>query len=376
MTGDDNHHDQGVTDGDGTGEALLEPASPSLSPGTCDLSPAVDEPEERRYAVPPELEGRRLDQVLPQLDADLSRAAAQRLIAEGLCLLRGEPAEKSSRVTAGDAISVTLLPPIPPDVVAEAIPLDVVHEDADLIVINKPAGMVVHPAAGNPRGTLVNALLGHCRDLSGIGGELRPGIVHRLDKETSGLLVAAKSDHAHRDLARQIAQRTAQRTYWALVWGAPEPPEGEISAPIARHPRHRQMMGVVPGGREAITRHRVLATFHLGARHAPDVALLELQLQTGRTHQIRVHMAHVGHPVLGDPLYGRQRRLPQSAPTELVEALGALQGQALHARRLRLTHPTTGQELQFEAPLPDDFRRVLDQLRSHAGGVACATRRD
>jgi len=353
------------TDASAAGEAQ-EPrdAMPSVVP--VPLSDAQAEPEERDYVVPHDLAGQRLDQALARLEPELSRAAAQRLIAEGLCLLNGEPGEKSSRVAAGDRLSVTLLPAVPPEVAAEDIPLDVVYEDRDLIVINKPAGMVVHPAVGNPRGTLVNALLGHCRDLSGIGGELRPGIVHRLDKETSGLLVAAKSDRAHRDLARQIASRSAKRTYWALVWGVPEPATGEVSAPIARHPRHRQMMGVVPGGREAVTRYRVLETFRIGSpggKRGQSISLVELQLQTGRTHQIRVHMAHVGHPVIGDPLYGRPRQLPQQTPPALAEALAALQGQALHAVRLSFVHPVTREALSFEAALPNDFARVLGMLR-------------
>jgi len=345
---------------------------PSVVPVPCPPSPVPSsdlqpDPEEREYVVPRELTGQRLDQALARLEPELSRAAAQRLIAQGLCLLNGEPGEKSSRVAAGDRLSVTLPPAVPPDLVAEDIPLDVVYEDGDLIVVNKPAGMVVHPAAGNPRGTLVNALLAHCHDLSGIGGELRPGIVHRLDKETSGLLVAAKSDRAHRDLARQIASRSAKRTYWGLVWDVPEPTTGEVSAPIARHPRHRQMMGIVPGGREAVTSYRVLETFRVGSpggKRGQTISLVELQLQTGRTHQIRVHMAHIGHPVIGDPLYGRQRQLPQQTPPALAEALAALQGQALHALRLSFVHPITRQALSFEARLPDDFARALEMLRS------------
>ncbi len=346
---------------------VLPPQGPVTGGWPPVISPDVQtDPEERDHVVPPEVAGQRLDQALARLEPELSRAAAQRLIAEGLCLLNGAPAQKSSRVAEGDRLLVTLPPPIPPDVVPEDLPLDVVYEDAELIVINKPAGMVVHPAVGNPRGTLVNALLGHCHDLSGIGGELRPGIVHRLDKETSGLLVAAKSDRAHRDLSRQIASRSARRVYWALVWGVPEPPTGEVSAPIARHPRHRQMMGVVPGGREALTKYRVLETFRIGAPHGKrgqSVSLVELQLETGRTHQIRVHLAHIGHPVVADPLYGRQRRLPEQAPGDLAEALSALHGQALHAARLTFVHPVTHQSMSFEAPLPEDFGRALRLLR-------------
>ncbi len=330
------------------------------------MTELIDEAEQREYEVPAELSGWRLDQVLAHLDDDLSRSAAQRLITEELCLLNGEPAKRSASVTAGDCISITLLPPEPTEMVAEEIPLDIVYEDADLIVVNKPSGMVVHPGAGNPCGTLVNALLAHCEDLSGIGGELRPGIVHRLDKETSGLLVSAKSDIAHRDLARQIAARTARRQYWAIVWGQFSEPAGEVLAPIARHPLHRRMMAIVEGGREALTEYRVLETYHLGSqpgRRGHAISLLELELKTGRTHQIRVHMTHLGHPVLGDPVYGRQRRLPRNAPAALAEAVGDLEGQALHARRLSFTHPRTREEMTFEAPPPVDFQRVLDILR-------------
>jgi len=318
------------------------------------------------YVTPSELAGQRLDQAVAHLAEDLSRAAAQRLIDEGLCLLNGEVPKRAAKVAEGDRITLTILPPEPTDVAPEAIPLDVAYEDEHLIVINKPSGMVVHPAAGNPRGTLVNALLAHCRDLSGIGGELRPGIVHRLDKETSGLLVAAKSDVAHRGLAKQIAERTAKRTYWALVWGEPSPREGRIEAPIARHPRQRQMMAVVPGGREAATHYRVLETFRLG-KAGQGASLLELDLETGRTHQIRVHMSHVGHPVLGDPLYGKQRTLPRIATEELRQALEGLEGQALHAKRLRFVHPVTGQPMEFESEPPEDFRRVLEALRGTDG---------
>ncbi len=330
------------------------------------MAELIDEAEQRQYEVPPELAGFRLDQALAQLDDDLSRSTAQRLIADELCLLNGAPAKRSASVAAGDRVWVTLLPPEPTAIVPEDIPLDVVYEDADLIVVNKPSGMVVHPGAGNPRGTLVNALLAHCGDLSGIGGELRPGIVHRLDKETSGLLVSAKCDLAHRDLARQIAARTARRHYWAIVWGHFTESAGEVSAPIARHPLHRRMMAVVEGGREALTLYQVMETYSFGAqprRRGQALSLLELELKTGRTHQIRVHMTHIGHPVLGDPLYGRQRRLPKGAPPALAKAVAGLEGQALHARRLSFTHPRTGEAMAFEAAPPADFQRVLDILR-------------
>jgi 23S rRNA pseudouridine1911/1915/1917 synthase len=335
------------------------------------MTDSPGEPEHSTYMVPEELAGARLDQALTKLADDLSRAAAQRLIEAGMCLLNGAKSKSAARVAEGDELQVTILPPEPTKILAEDIPLDVVYEDADLIVINKPSGMVVHPAVGHPSGTLVNALLAHCDDLSGIGGELRPGIVHRLDKETSGLLVAAKNDQAHRHLSQQIETRAAKRTYWAIVYDKPSPPEGAISAPIARHRQQRQMMGVVEGGREATTHYEVLEAHRIGPdtpKKGRTISLVELRLDTGRTHQIRVHMTHIGHPVLGDPLYGRKRRLPQNTPLSLVAALKRLQGQALHARRLSFEHPTTGERLQFEAEPPQDFQDVLDALRKAGAG--------
>jgi 23S rRNA pseudouridine1911/1915/1917 synthase len=336
----------------------------------------MDEPHgdahEMEFLAPAELAGLRLDQAVTRLAQDLSRAAAQRLIESGCVLLNGEPSKSAARVAEGDEIQVSIPPPEATDVAAEEIPLDVLYEDADLIVINKPSGMVVHPAVGNLSGTLVNALLAHCDDLSGIGGEIRPGIVHRLDKDTSGVLVAAKHDRAHVHLSRQIEQRSAERAYWALVWGEPSPSEGTISEPIARHPRHRQMMGVVEGGRDAVTHYRVLEVHAInperGAKRR-SISLVELRLQTGRTHQIRVHMNHIGHPVVGDPLYGRKRRAPRAASPELVAALRGLEGQALHARLLGFEHPTTGEALQFEAGPPGDFMGLLAALRA-AGNEA------
>lgn len=226
----------------------------------------------------------------------------------------------------------------------EEIPLDIVYEDADLVVVNKPRGMVVHPAAGNYRGTLVNALLNHCRDLSGINRALRPGIVHRLDKDTTGLLVVAKNDTAHLDLACQIKERRVKRQYLALVHGHP-PQEGTVDAPIGRHPVHRKKMAVEPRhGRPAVTHFRVLERY-------PGYALVEARLETGRTHQVRVHMAYIGHPLLGDPVYAPRR-----------PRLG-LAGQALHACTLGFRHPRTGEYLEFRAPLPRDFEEVLEHLR-------------
>jgi len=234
--------------------------------------------------------------------------------------------------------------PRPVDVQAQDIPLDILYEDEDIIVINKPQGMVVHPAAGNYNSTLVNALLHHCRDLSGINGEMRPGIVHRIDKDTSGVLVVAKNDHSHVNLAQQIKDKTAVRKYIALVEGDIKEDAGTIDAPIGRHPVYRKKMAVVPGGRRAVTHFKVLERF---GRYT----LIEARLETGRTHQIRVHMAYIGHPVVGDPVYGYKRQSFN------------LNGQLLHAQCLGFKHPRTGRYMEFCAPLPDYFTDVICKLR-------------
>jgi len=254
----------------------------------------------------------------------------------------------SYRVRAGDQIVVEIPPAHPVELRPEPIPLEIVYEDGDLLVVNKPAGLVVHPGAGRPTGTLVHALLAHCPDLPGIGGEVRPGIVHRLDKDTSGLLVVAKTDAALRSLQAQIQARRAGRDYLALVHGAVAVGEGTIDAPVGRHPRHRTRMAVVASGRRAVTRYRVVERF-------ADATLLELRLQTGRTHQIRVHCASIGHPIVGDRVYGR-RPNPWG-----------LRRQALHAFRLTFVHPTTGAEMSFVAPLPADIEAALGRLREARG---------
>ncbi len=305
--------------------------------------------------VPADLSDVRFDTAVARLCPELSRAAAQRLIREGNVLLNGRASKPSESVKTGDELRVTIPPPVEPAARPQPIALNVVYEDEDLIVVNKPSGMVVHPGAGNPDGTLVNALLHHCRELAGVGGKLRPGIVHRLDKETSGLLVAAKNDAAYHSLQQQIQVRTAVREYWALVWGCVENDEGRIEAPIGRHPRHRQKMAAnVPHARNAITDYRVLERFK-------RMTLLQAHLQTGRTHQVRVHFAHIGHPVVGDPLYGRGRA--SGLAQFMRELVAGLHGQALHARRLCFDHPHTGERLEFEAPLPEDFATLLDVLR-------------
>lgn len=307
-----------------------------------------EEGQTYRLQVTADGEGMRLDRFLAgQEELGLSRSRVQQLIEEGLVLVNGVRVKASYRVTAGEEIEVTVPPPVTMELVPEDIPLDIVYEDKEIIVVNKPQGMVVHPAHGHYRGTLVNALLYHCRDLPGLNGVLRPGLVHRLDKDTSGLLVVAKTEAAQRSLTEQIKNREAVRKYRAIVMGEVAEPAGIVDAPIGRHPNDRKKMAVEPRkGRPAVTHYRVLERFK-------GFTYLELKLQTGRTHQIRVHMAYLGYPVLGDPLYG-PRRQPFS-----------LAGQALHAYYLAFRHPADGRWLEFSAPLPEYFARLLDHLRSH-----------
>ena len=287
--------------------------------------------------------GQRLD-VFAAACAGLSRNAAQRLISSGDILLNGREAPARTRLREGDSVSVTPPPPAVTDIVPQDIPLDIVYQDADIAVINKPKGMVVHPAAGNPDGTLVNAIMYHIKDLSGVGGEVRPGIVHRIDRMTSGLLVIAKNDEAHNVLSEQLKTHSVSRIYYALVDGNLREDEGTVDAPIARSRSDRKRMAVDPEGRRAVTHWRVLERFG-------DVTFLRLELETGRTHQIRVHMAHIKHPIVGDEVYGRGRN-----------KLG-IEGQALHAGELRLVHPSTGEEMRFYAPLPEEFESALEKLR-------------
>ncbi|WP_349372023.1 RluA family pseudouridine synthase [Salinarimonas sp.] len=318
------------------------------------------------HAGPPD----RLDRVLAQAFPDLSRARVQDLIKTGRATLDGRPAgNASAKVPDGARLALTIPPPLPATPRGEDIPLDIVFEDADLVVIDKPPGLVVHPAAGHETGTLVNALIAHCGEsLSGIGGVRRPGIVHRLDKDTSGLLVVAKTDAAHKALAAQFADhgRTGplEREYVALVWGVPSRPHGTVEAPIGRSPANREKMAVVPlaKGREAITHWQVEETYD-GPDGAPAASRVRCALETGRTHQIRVHMAHIGHPLLGDALYGagfktKATRLSQEAR----EALAALGRQALHAEVLGFAHPRTGEEIRFERPPPADMARLVAAL--------------
>jgi 23S rRNA pseudouridine1911/1915/1917 synthase len=300
--------------------------------------------------------GERLDRWLAGRLPALSRARLQALIARGDVRVDGRAARASARVRAGMSVEVSVPPPEPARPQPEDIPLRVVHEDARLIVVDKPAGLVVHPGAGTAAGTLVNALLHRVKDLSGVGGVMRPGIVHRLDRGTSGLLVVAKDDATHQDLARQFAARSVEKEYLAVVLGRPRRQEGSIAAPIGRDPVQRQRMSVrAPRGRAALTRYAVAEAFD-------GAALLRVRIHTGRTHQIRVHLASLGHPVAGDAVYGG-RRLPTSAGARLREAVAALDRPALHAARLAFTHPATGERVAFESPLPEDLTRLVERLR-------------
>jgi 23S rRNA pseudouridine1911/1915/1917 synthase len=289
-------------------------------------------------------EGGRLDRLVAARLADLSRTTVQRLIEDGFITLNGSICKASDKVEQGDVIVVRVPPPAPTELVAEDIPLTIVYEDDDVVVIDKPAGLVVHPAAGHDRGTLVNALLGHSPDWEGIGGEVRPGIVHRLDKDTSGLIVAAKHDRALQFLQEQFKARTIKKMYLALVEGVVEPREGIIDAPIGRSKADRKKMAVTREGRSARTRYRVRQIYR-----QPDLTLVEAYPETGRTHQIRVHLAWLKHPLVGDEVYGRQR---SSVPVER---------HFLHAAALTLTLPN-GETRTFESKLPADLQHVLDQL--------------
>ncbi len=329
----------------------------------------MTEPTRREWIVPPEASPERLDRALAGAWADLSRSRLQALIREGRVSVNGAPLlDPGQKIAAGAAVALDLPPPMPAEPQGEAIALQVVHEDDALIVIDKPAGLVVHPAAGHETGTLVNALIAHCGEsLSGIGGVRRPGIVHRLDKDTSGLLVVAKTDRAHQGLSDQFADhgRTGplERAYYALVWGVPNRTHGTVEAALGRSSHNREKMAVVRDeqGRAAITHWALEETFG-GAE--PVASLVRCELETGRTHQIRVHMAHIGHPLLGDGVYGagfktKANRLAPAAQ----DALRQLGRQALHAAVLGFEHPVTGEVLRFESPLPADMAALLEALR-------------
>ena len=288
--------------------------------------------------------GKRVDAWLSAQAEDLTRSAAQRLLEEGRVTLGGRPLAKNYKLTGGETLAVSLPDPEPIDAAPQDIPLDVVYEDADVIVVNKPKGLVVHPAPGHPDGTLVNALLYHCGgSLSGIGGTLRPGIVHRIDRDTSGLIIAAKNDFSHQALAAQLQDHSLARTYECVAVGGFREDSGAVDAPIGRHPADRKKMAVIPTGRPAVTHWEVLERFS-GYTH------LRCRLETGRTHQIRVHLAHLGHPILGDTVYGSKKPVP------------GLQGQCLHAVGLRFLHPRTGEAVELSCPLPEEFRAQLRRL--------------
>jgi 23S rRNA pseudouridine1911/1915/1917 synthase len=312
-------------------------------------------------------EGCRLDRFLADTLTGLSRSRLCQLIELGAATLGPLTIkDPNHRVKPDERYTIAIPPPLPAEPVGQDIPLKVVYEDADLIVIDKPAGMVVHPAAGNPDGTLVNALIAHCGDsLKGVGGEARPGIVHRIDKDTSGLLIAAKNERAMGSLAKQFANHTIERAYHAVVWGCPRLPEGLIDTQIGRNPFDRKRMGVLrSGGKTARTRYKVIERFGDPAR--PFACLIECRLETGRTHQIRVHLTHLGHPLIGDPTYGRTRALPRAKTPEeecAYAAAGEFSRQALHAWLLGFHHPSLHKLLRFESAWPDDISGLIAALR-------------
>lgn len=307
-------------------------------------------------SVPTEGEAERLDQFVARSVQGITRSAAQRLIEEGRVTVDDRVEKPSLKLRGGERVVVTVPPPAPAVPEAEEIPLVVLYEDGDVVVVDKPAGMVVHPAAGNPGGTLVNALLAHCTDLSGIGGEIRPGIVHRIDKDTSGVLVVAKNDRAHESLSRQFHDHTVKRVYLALVYGSPREDKGRIEGAIGRHPTDRKKMsGTARHGKHAVTHWRVAARF-------TGVTLLRLRLETGRTHQIRVHMAEAGFPLVGDEVYGGAGRINNLRDPVLRKLIRELGRQALHAKTLGFVHPVTGEYLEFDTELPEDMARIIDYL--------------
>lgn len=317
-------------------------------------------PTSRELEFPAGRVPERADRFLAEALPELSRSQLKRLIDEAQVLLDGAPVKAGLKLRGGERFQVILPDPEPATALPEPIPLAVLYEDAHLIVVDKPAGLVVHPAPGHQGGTLVNALLFHCRDLAGIGGSLRPGIVHRLDKETSGVLVATKDDATHNGLARQFKLHTINRRYLALVHGLPAVDRGTIDKALGRHPTERKKMSSSSrSGRRAVTHWQVRQRFE-----ADGLSLLELRLETGRTHQIRVHLSEQGWPVVGDPVYGRAGRSRQSQDPQLKPLLAALQRQFLHARLLGFVHPETGSYMEFTSPLPAELAGVLAYLET------------
>ena len=301
--------------------------------------------EKELFTVTAEEAGQRLDGFLAEAMEELSRSRIQNLCEAGQTVVNGKTAKKNQKLKAGDTIEVEVPAPAPTEIIPQDIPLDIVYEDDSVLVINKPKGMVVHPAPGHPDGTVVNAVMFHCgARLSGIGGELRPGIVHRIDKDTSGLLMIAKNDKAHAALSAQLKDKSLSRIYEAIVIGRMRQDEGTVDAPIGRSLRDRKKMAIVEGGRHAVTHYETIARYN-GYSH------VRCHLETGRTHQIRVHMASIGHPLAGDEVYGRGK-----------EKTG-LEGQCLHAGRLRFIHPDTGEAMEVTCPLPEYFTKFEEKLR-------------
>ncbi|WP_449619319.1 RluA family pseudouridine synthase [Robertmurraya sp. Marseille-Q9965] len=301
--------------------------------------------EKKEHIILEEHANERIDKVLSTLNTEWSRTQVQQWIKEGNILVNGKPIKTNYKGSLNDKIEITIPEPEELDVIPEEMDLEIYYEDKDVIVVNKPKGMVVHPAPGHLTGTLVNGLMAHCKDLSGINGVLRPGIVHRIDKDTSGLLMVAKNDFAHEDLVNQLVAKTVTRRYRAVVHGNIAHDDGTIDAPIARDPKDRQSMTVVDNGKHAVTHFHVLERFN-------DFTFVECQLETGRTHQIRVHMKYIGFPLAGDPKYGPRKTIDFG-------------GQVLHAGILGFIHPRTKEYLEFEAPLPKDFVELLDKLRNN-----------
>ncbi|GAA0689222.1 MULTISPECIES: RluA family pseudouridine synthase [Clostridium] len=301
--------------------------------------------ENFKFEILEEDNGKRIDKYLSSLLDGKSRSYIQRVIDDGKVNVNGKIVKSNYKLKIKDIINLEIPEPTELEVIPENIPLDILYEDKDVIVVNKSQGMVVHPAPGSYNGTMVNALLYHCKDLSGINGVIRPGIVHRIDKDTSGILVVAKNDNSHNILAEQLKDHSMTREYYALVEGIIKEDEGTINEPLARHPKERIKISVVKGGREAITHFKVIERFK-------EYTLVKCILETGRTHQIRVHMAYIGHPLVGDPVYGYKKQKFK------------LQGQMLHAKVLGFIHPSTKEYMQFESPLPDYFTEIINKLKS------------
>lgn len=335
-------------------------------------------PQKYETVVEEDDKGLRLDKFLSDKFNDISRSRLKSLISEGQVIIsatNNKITDPSYRIKVGESFSVYIPELVEPEPEAEDIPLEIHYEDDDLLVLYKPAGMVVHPAPGNYSGTLVNALIHHCGDsLSGINGVKRPGIVHRIDKDTSGLMVVAKSDTAHKDLSKQFAKHTLERAYLAVVWGVPNPTSGTIDKPLKRDPKNRLKIAVREGGKEAITHYKVvkrlepprkiMSRSNVTKGVPPSLSLVDCRLETGRTHQVRVHMAHSGYPLVGDPLYSRRGNPQKNFTDRAKEALANFNRQALHAYVIGFTHPITKEALTFEIELPDDIKELIKALEA------------